>query len=258
MTDAAEVVEDVAEEEVSHETTVESLAAEMGWAPQEEWRGDPEKWVTADQYIRNGRDIQDHFRKKVRSLESKMDEVISSQSRSVMAALREQKERLQKEFDEAVEAGDKAAAKRATEGLTELERQAPQTDQQRMIEQWKPHADSFAERNSAALSDKLAQVEATKMITALAEAGASPEETYERVEVELRKKFPEHYQNQNRSKPAKVGGDSRPTTADKSKWGALVKEYPEAEGVFKKFVSQGVYKDTKEDRERYAKVALED
>lgn len=266
--EAAENIE--APEDVSHETeespTIESLAQEMGWSPQEEWRGDPEKWVSADQYIRNTRSIQDHFQKKnkylksdLEALESKLDGLIKTQSQSMMQALREQKERLQREFDEAVEAGDKAAAKRATASLKELEqKEVPQNDQAEMIAKWKPHADDFAERNSAALGDKLVQIEASKLITALAEAGVPPEDTYERVEQELRKKYPEHYQNQNRARPPKVGGESRPSVADKSKWGALVKEFPEADGIFQKFVRQGVYKDTKEDRERYAKTALED
>ena len=260
--EAEQVVEQEAQEdiqeEVSHETpSVEALASDMGWVPKDDYRGDPDRWVSADVFIKNTLGIQKTYQRKVESLEGKLDQLVSQQSHTMMQALKEQKARLQKEFEEAVEAGDKAAAKRATEGLNDLERQAPDTEQQRMIAQWKPHADAFAQRNSGALQDKLAQIEATKMITSMAEAGVSPEETYERVEIELRKKYPEHYQNQNRTRPAKVEGESRPASSDKSKWSALVKEYPEAEKIFAKFVNQGVYKDTKEQRERYAKAALE-
>src|SRR5271154_5862973 len=39
------------------EQTVVDKAKQMGWAPQEEFRGDPSKWIDADEYVRRGEQL---------------------------------------------------------------------------------------------------------------------------------------------------------------------------------------------------------
>jgi len=36
---------------------IEAEAKRMGWAPKEQWRGDPELWKDADEYVRRGKEI---------------------------------------------------------------------------------------------------------------------------------------------------------------------------------------------------------
>lgn len=36
---------------------IEAEAKRMGWAPREQWRGDPELWKDADEYVRRGKEI---------------------------------------------------------------------------------------------------------------------------------------------------------------------------------------------------------
>ena len=54
------------------EPTASEIAAELGWKPQDQWTGDPDKWKPADQFIRDGRDIQ---QTTARELAELMDEV---------------------------------------------------------------------------------------------------------------------------------------------------------------------------------------
>jgi hypothetical protein len=52
----------------------ETRAKEMGWAPIEEWRGDPEKWIDAETFISRGEEILPIVRANNRKLQ---DEVTS-------------------------------------------------------------------------------------------------------------------------------------------------------------------------------------
>lgn len=47
-------------------------AKRLGWAPQEEWRGDPEKWVDAEAYVNRGREILPILRANNRSLNEQL------------------------------------------------------------------------------------------------------------------------------------------------------------------------------------------
>lgn len=241
-----------AEQEVSRNedpsSTIEELASSMGWREMENGK-------SAIEFVRDTADINQSLRKRVERLSDQVDKLVTTSTKQTMKALQEQKERLQREFDEAVESGDKQAAKRATDRMKELE--SEKTEDNSEVERWTPHAEKFATANQRALNDPLAKVEATQLIQSMAQQGFGPEETYQAVERKLRKEYPEFYTNQNRERPSKVSGDT-PPRSEKSAWTKLLKEAPEAEGAFKSFVDMGVYKNTKEDRERYAKQALED
>lgn len=45
------------EESSGDASTSEDTAREMGWVPQEEFRGDPDKWITADSFVERGEKI---------------------------------------------------------------------------------------------------------------------------------------------------------------------------------------------------------
>lgn len=49
---------------------VEARAKELGWAPREEWRGPPEKWVDADAFVERGEQIHGIVKSHNRKLES--------------------------------------------------------------------------------------------------------------------------------------------------------------------------------------------
>jgi len=47
----------MAEEQADDRSAVEAKAKEMGWIPKEEFRGDPERFVEADEYVRRGEEL---------------------------------------------------------------------------------------------------------------------------------------------------------------------------------------------------------
>lgn len=59
--------------EVSPE--VEAEAKNIGWSPKEEWRGNPEKWVDAETFVRRGKEILPILQANNKKLQAKLDEV---------------------------------------------------------------------------------------------------------------------------------------------------------------------------------------
>lgn len=72
-----------AEEEEQTPDAVEDLAREMGWAPEDEWRGDPAKHVDAREFIKNGPEI---LRATLRRQDQKLDEVADTMKGMARAA----------------------------------------------------------------------------------------------------------------------------------------------------------------------------
>jgi len=52
---------------------VEQSARNLGWVPQEEWRGDKAKWVDAETFTRRGEEIMPILKKNNQELQSKFD-----------------------------------------------------------------------------------------------------------------------------------------------------------------------------------------
>ena len=64
---------------MSEPNEIEASAREMGWKPLEEFKGDPEKWVAADEFLRRGENFLPILRKTNKELKEKLD----AQSREV-------------------------------------------------------------------------------------------------------------------------------------------------------------------------------
>lgn len=96
-------------------TEVEARAKEMGWAPKEEFRGDPEKWIDAETYVRRGEELMPILKanNKRQSEELRAIQTELKQTKELLAASAESIEAL-KEFN------SKVVRKEATEKLGEL------------------------------------------------------------------------------------------------------------------------------------------
>ncbi len=131
------------------ELSVEQEAAHMGWVPQDQFRGDPEKWVDAETFVRRGQEIMPILRAnnkelhgKVGTLEStisdmraKLDAALSSveamkelQVKAVKDAVKRTKDEVLSGIRAAKEAGDIDAEMALTEQLTEVNQQIKDLD----------------------------------------------------------------------------------------------------------------------------------
>lgn len=103
------------------EATVKA-AKEMGWTPQDKFKGDPEKWVDADEFVRRGENLLPLLRKSNARLKNELAErdtkidTLQQQLDNVTGTL----ERLDQHYSEA----NKRAAQGAINGLKEQLKQA--------------------------------------------------------------------------------------------------------------------------------------
>lgn len=99
-----------------------------GWTPKDDFRGDPAKWVDAETFVRRADEVLPLLKKQNAGLKREMDD-LKRQVRQASAHFSKSEERayqrakaeLEQRHDEAVEVGDKAAARRASEEMRALE-----------------------------------------------------------------------------------------------------------------------------------------
>lgn len=126
---------------MSEERNYEAEAKIDGWAPLEEWRGDPDEWKSAEEFVKIGEKID--LKGKVKSLSSKIEEQ-SSKIENLLntnkefktytdAQLKKEKEEnarllaeLKAQRKEAVATGDGEAFEKANDQIAEIEKEQPQ------------------------------------------------------------------------------------------------------------------------------------
>lgn len=123
MTEAAEKTEaELAEGQQGAEEPppVEARARRMGWRPREEYRGDPERWVTAEEYIEKGENELPILRERLRTGDRRLDQAERALT-GVQNELKETKAVLT-EFRDFASRGEKRAYERAVTDLEERHR----------------------------------------------------------------------------------------------------------------------------------------
>src|SRR5688572_12359429 len=96
---------------------IEAEAKEMGWKPKEAWKGDPEGWRPADEFVKRGKEILPIVTKKLKDTEAALAklktetaETIARSERMNATALKMQREQLESRYEalkmRAVEQGD--------------------------------------------------------------------------------------------------------------------------------------------------------
>lgn len=179
-----EVVEtDVAPEEVQQtEDPISKLAMDLGWTPKEQFTGDPEKWKPAEQFIRDGREIQRSLSHELKDVKSQLSN-IARVTDTIFEDRWQQRERdLLGRKDEAIEAGDKAAVYEIDKQLAERPQPAsrPSTE-----------VDEFKSRNQWFDRDPVARNFAFQICEM--NKNLAPAEQLRIAEDEVRKRFPEHF-----------------------------------------------------------------
>jgi len=60
---------------MSEQPSIEDRATAMGWSPREQWRGDPERWVDADEFVQRSEHILPLVRAENKKLQGKVGEL---------------------------------------------------------------------------------------------------------------------------------------------------------------------------------------
>lgn len=98
------------------EGTIEEKAKAMGHVPKEEWKGDPEKWRPAEEFVERGENIIPILKKRLDETNQKLDNMGKDLKITIAANAREVEEAKKAEFNRATkEYNDKLAALDAKE-----------------------------------------------------------------------------------------------------------------------------------------------
>lgn len=180
--------------------TVEDLASDMGWSPKENWRGDPDKWKPAHEFVRHTVDINRNLSGSLKRLEGQVQTMARTSAKLTEEAAAKARQEALQERQRAFDEGDSEAFQQADQKLRQIEAQPAPTP---------PETQDFVERNAAWFGkDAEATQWATNRAGELANQGFSPARQLAIVEREAKQYFPEHFEEA--TKPAKPAPLSRP------------------------------------------------
>jgi hypothetical protein len=170
---------------------VANLAKELGWVPKDQFRGDPNAWKPADQFILDGHDIQQSTARELRSLRKQMERIGGVTETIVQTKVAEARAEWEAKFNQAVEDGDTATAKKL---VREQPNPSPQTGGP------DPQVTGWIAKNQWFNSDPLAQARAQELSDRLKHLPVADQLT--QVERAIRKEFPEHFPAPAKQPPA--------------------------------------------------------
>jgi hypothetical protein len=229
------MMEEVKEEQRDYEAE----AKEQGWAPEEEWRGKPEDFKSAEQFIKDGENIPAILKSKVEKLEGRVEQLLDSNkkfnemSQRTLKKEREEKEKAIAQLEDvrkqAITEGDGEAFDRADKQINELREdiqpQTPEID---------PVAKKWLDSNPwYETNDKLA-VHADGLADRLVAKGYTGQAYFDELTRQVHEAFPEEFGNKNRSKPSSVESATPSSPSSKHTFDSLPADAKEAYAQFKR------------------------
>jgi hypothetical protein len=116
--DAPEVINAPVQDEAPR--SLEDIAAKMGWTPREQWRGDPEKWKPADQFVEHTAEVNTRLVTKLKSVDERLEHISRTNAAVTERLLAEQRQKLLTERQDAFDVGDSERFNQADRELKEL------------------------------------------------------------------------------------------------------------------------------------------
>lgn len=223
-------------EQVPEGRDYEAEAKAQGWSP--DFKGDPDKFKSAEQFVKDGENIPAILKSRVDKLEGRVEQLLDSNQKlnefSKKAQDRERKEKekviseLQELRKQAISDGDGDAFDSADKQINELNKvpdEAPPLD---------PNAQKWLDSNKWYETNAKLQAFADGMADRIVAEGFTGKAYFDELTKRTKEVFPEEFGNKNREKPNAVS-DSVPV-ADSSAhtFDALPKEAKEAYATFKR------------------------
>jgi len=193
------------------ERNYEEEAKAQGWSPQEEWRGDPEKWKDAKTFVEVGENILPIVKSKLDRVVTELEEVKSTNKQFGEFfqdfKKREEKEqgKLRAELEalkiQAVTDGDGEAFMKAERELAELNQPAPQ--------QMTPVQKGWLAENSWYSTDQVKTAFANDLADRLVLEGYTDQSPafFKEITRQVKEQFSDDFGNKNRSRPQGVESD---------------------------------------------------
>lgn len=273
MTEETETEEEVNEEaegqteeqEAPKESEAETKAREMGWRPAEEWEGDSSRHLSAEDFLKRndhlksrGDEIlrQDNQRleRELREVRTTLDGLKDHFSKAENRAYEKARKEIEGQMRSAAEEGDTQAYDAAKRDMDELDRDIKEASKAKAPD-YNPDEDpdflAWTSDNAWYNNDPFLTAEADKIAPVIARKRLTGRAHYDAITAALKTEYPSKFDRSNpkRERPSAVEGANGSGGGKKTLWEQVPKGPRE---TFSRFVSEGLYKDTKEDREKYA------
>lgn len=192
------VVEKAAEAEVTY-TPDEDRAMSNGWKPKDQWEGDPDDWVPAKQFNRNGELFGriNSYKHKIQSLEKTVGDLVKHNERVYETGYKDALDKLKAERRVALREGDVDAVeqieerieqveKQRDEGLTEIKQVGQQQQMHPAFEPWLENNPWYGDNKMRAYADAIAND-----LVSQSQGRIPFESLLEQVTDQMREEFPE-------------------------------------------------------------------
>lgn len=220
-------------------TPTQEQALASGWVPKDSFKGDPDKWVDAAEFIRRGELFSkiDHQNREIKELRRTMEALAQHHQNVSEVEYQRALSTLKAQKKSALEEGDAdlvIAVDEQIDAVKEMQRNAPkvnvpqqQNDPQEFV--------SWKAQNQWYESDETLREYADAVGLQLHQQGLSPNEVLAKVSEKVRKTFPAKFQNPRQSRPSPVEGSSAKGSSSSS-----FQLTPEERRVMNTFVRQKV------------------
>ena len=231
---------------------IEKQARALGWVPKEEFRGNPEIWKDAVEFVRHGEETLPILRENLKKLHAKLDEqgrVIKNfaehHKKTEERAYKRALKTLQEERLKAVDKGDTEKFEEIDKEIQDLEKTYSESEKEKT-----PAFSSWAEENPWYGDDIDMSMYADYVGNYLANKHPDwgPDRVFKEVTKKVKNKFPDKFTNPRRDQaPPVEGGGTAPagTAPSGKKYSDLP---PEAKKICDEFVAQKLLT-----REQYVK-----
>jgi len=250
----------------------EERARRMGWVPQEEFKGDPEKWVDADKFVERGENVMPVLKENLSRMESKFEdyqknseqkiEKLNKTLERVVALSKTASERAyQKALRDLKNQQRKAAADGDVQTYDAIEKQIidlgedteepkPPENKDQINPDFEPwQKQNFwygADKELTAFANGLAPIVGQEM------PNVDGKTFFDEITKRVKSAFPHKFENPNRGKADAVEGESFAANEGKSGRKKTFNDLPnDAKEACKSFVSQGLFKNNQEYVDEY-------
>jgi hypothetical protein len=193
-------------------------AEKMGWTPKDQFKGDPAKWRPADEFVERGENMVPILRATVKKqerqlaeLQASMKEFAEYHNKAQQRANEQALATLRAERAEAIKNGDGAAFDKVDAQIDELKKNVESKAKKEPENGEDPVFAEWLTRNKWAEDRKL-QIIAKGIGDALVEDGESARgtELLDLITVEMKRRYPEKFENPRRNAAPTVEGGATP------------------------------------------------
>lgn len=227
------------------ERDYEAEAKEDNWVPQDEWKGDPDKWVDAKTFVERGEKILPIVKSKLDKVEAELAEMrktnqeFGKHHKQQMEREKAKRQQLLQELEEAraqaISDGDGKEAVKVEKQIREIEREeVPQdiSQNQQVMAQWQSQNEWYGQnRKLTAMADGLCE--------SVAAEGYTGKAYFDELTRRVKEMAPEEFENPNRGKANGVESGKKAPPSKKRSYDNLPSE---AKAACDRFVKAGIFK----------------